>query len=84
MSAAWKNVIDSARRESTRPPPGGMTMDQLCEQHGLSETNMRRIVQKLIASGRAERLPGKMMTTAGTIVSCNYYRLTAPAKGKKK
>jgi hypothetical protein len=83
--SAWKSAVIKARKESAKPPAGFVTIDAIAEDMGVNRDRARDEVKHLIALGRAERIPGKLVNDAGCINATYFYRLvTAPVAKSKK
>jgi hypothetical protein len=82
--SAWKNAMLKARRESAKPPEGAQTMEQIAEDMGITREYARQEVIRLIKLGRAEQIPGHLVTAAGAVVKTSYFRLITEPRGLKK
>lgn len=72
---SWRMAMIKARKEAAKPPPGAMTMEQIAEEMELSRERARKEVVRLIKLGRAESIPGHMVTEGGQMLPTMYYRL---------
>jgi hypothetical protein len=81
---SWKTAADTVKQEAAKPPAGCQPLHDIAHEMGVSEEKAQEIVNTLIKSGRAERVPGKKLTALGALVPCAYYRLLGKSKSPSK
>lgn len=85
--SVWKAAVLKARKDSAKAPEGAMTMEQIADEMGMRREHARKEVMQLVKLGRAEVVPGQLVTVTGALVNTNYYRLLpadTPLKKPKK
>lgn len=81
---SWKKAAREVRLEKAKPPAGCQSIEQIAEEMGCSEDTAKGIIAELVKAGRAERVPGKKLTSTDQLVATVYYRLLGTETAKKK
>ena len=75
MKTDWKTAVEQLRREDAKPPQGCKSLEEIAEEIEMTTESAKKLVDRLVKAGKAERVPGKKLTAAGQVINCNYYRL---------
>ena len=85
ITMSWKSELLKLKKQDAKPPVGGQTLEQISKELGYGEEKTRDVINRLIKSGRAEKIPGKMLTATGSLIQTMYYRLIGESvKSKPK
>jgi hypothetical protein len=77
---SWSDEALKLKREQAKPPKGCQTRAEIAAELGVGEDRAGTIIADLVKRGRAERIPGRMLTPSGQLVPTLYYRLVSVKK----